>query len=99
MCSLNSTWSAAGINLSSMVHQITSGTLDSISQWFTGYGHQSQGINLVALCYSERVTPPMIGGTCLYLSILLLINKFHYRVSVREDTTYVVKPSFIVQEK
>ena len=43
--------------------------------------------------------PIMIGGTCVCLSIVLLVNKFHYWLAGSKNTTYVVKPSFIVQDK
>ena len=54
-CSLIIKSPDARINLSSVAHQITFGAIDASSQRFTWYGYQSQGINLVALCYSECV--------------------------------------------
>ena len=43
--------------------------------------------------------PPMIVGEYMCLSIVVLVIKFHYRLEGRENTTYVVKPSFTVQDK
>ena len=42
--------------------------------------------------------PPMTGGTCMCLSVVLFVNKFHYRLAGMWKTTYIVKPSFILQE-
>ena len=50
-----STYPAAGIHLSSVVHWITGGTLDASSRGFAWYGHQIWGINLLALCLLIRV--------------------------------------------
>ena len=33
----------------------------------------------------------MSGGTSLLLSAVLLVNKFHFRLAGRKNTTYVVK--------
>ena len=38
-----------------MFHQVTNGTLDSSSQWFTWYGDQIRNINLVSICLVLRV--------------------------------------------
>ena len=43
--------------------------------------------------------PPIIGGTCMYLSVVLLFNNFHYQLTGKKKTAYMVKTSFIVQEK
>ena len=52
--------------------------------------------------YATQITalppPPTTGGTCIFLSVFLLVNKFQYWLS-GSWKTYVVKPSFIVQEK
>ena len=42
---------------------------------------------------------PMTGGTSLLLSVVLLVNKFHFGLVGRKNTTYVVKTSYVVQEK
>ena len=46
---------AAGIKLYSAIYQVTHGTLDTISQGFTWYLHQSRGINIVSVCLILRV--------------------------------------------
>ena len=43
--------------------------------------------------------PFMTVGTRTYVYVVLLVNKCHYWLAVSETTTYVVKPSFIIQEK
>ena len=40
----------------------------------------------------------MTGGTSMFLSVVLLVNKFHFRLVGKKRTTNVVKPSY-VQEK
>ena len=55
---------------------------------FTWYCHQSWCINLVSICYSECVTPPIIGGTCLCLSVIWLVIKFHYRLSGKKNLRF-----------
>ena len=43
--------------------------------------------------------PPMTRSTCMCLYVVLFVNKFHYWVAGTKRTTYIVKPSLIVQEK
>ena len=68
-----------GINISLVLHQVTTGTFLKLPG-FTWYCPQIQGINLVALylILIVRHPPPMIGGTCMCLSIVLFVNKIHY---------------------
>ena len=43
---------------------------------------------------------PMIGGTCMCLSVVLLVNKYHYWLGQKgKMATFVVKPSVILQDK
>ena len=85
MHSQSSTYSAAGFNISSVVHHVTNSTLYASSQDFIWYGHQSQGINLVALVlilraqqkYSEKICN--INQLCnmnyfVYLFVIVMIN-------------------------
>ena len=43
-------------------------------------GHHISGINLLVLCMLLRVrqSPPMTGGTCMCLSVVLLVNNYQY---------------------
>ena len=41
----------------------------------------------------------MTVDTHMCLSIVLLVNKFQYRLKEIKKTMYVVKPSFIVQDR
>ena len=68
---------------------------------FILYCPQSQGINLVTLCMLRRVrySPPMTGSTRVRLSVVLLINNFHYWLVESKKTMFVVKRSFIVKYK
>ena len=77
------TYPAAGINLSSVIQQVTRGTIDASSQGFTLYLNQIRGINPVAIWMILRfqISPPVTEGTCLFLSVVLLVNKFHYRLA------------------
>ena len=43
--------------------------------------------------------PPMTGGTRMILYVVLLVNKFHYWLAGSKNKVYVVKHSFVVQEK
>ena len=41
----------------------------------------------------------MTGGTRIGLSVVLLVNSFHYWLEQSKNTAYILKYSFIVQEK
>ena len=47
---------------------------------FTWFYHQRWGVKLVSLCLILRMPPPppIIGGTCMCLSVVLFVNKWHY---------------------
>ena len=40
----------------------------------------------------------MTGGILMFLSAVLLVNKFHFRLAGSKKETYVVEPSY-VQDK
>ena len=56
--------------------------------------------------YSSNLTdtqdvelPPMTEGTRICLYIVLLVDKFHYWLAGSKNTAYVIKSSFVVQDK
>ena len=98
----SSAYPASRINHSQMLHRVTSGKLASWKiQGFTlfrlPYQRYQHSINLHNS--HSAALPPMTVGTRMCLSVVLLVNKFYYWLSGFKRTTYVVKPSFIVQEK
>ena len=54
--------------------------LHGISKGLPHQGYQQQGINLFLIFMMLRVrhSPPTTGGTNMCLSVVLLVNKFHY---------------------
>ena len=53
-------------------------------------------IILLRVCHP----PTRIGGTCMCLYVVLLVNKSHYWLGQKgKMATFVVKPSVIIQEK
>ena len=92
----------SGINLSSVAHQLTHGTLSySSSRGFIWYCTQIWGINLVSICIILKMwhSPPMTWGTRMCLYVFWLVNKFHNWLAGSKNTAYVLKPSFVLQDK
>ena len=44
--------------------------------------------------HSAPPPPPITGVTHMFLSVVLFVNKFYYRLSGSEKTTYILKPFF-----
>ena len=70
------------------------------SKWFYHIMSLHQGINLQLSYDHSTALPPMIIGTCMCLSFVLLVNKSHYWLLWKDKTeTFVVKIFVAVQEK
>ena len=89
----SSTWAAAGINLSLVVHQVTTGTLDAISQGLPDTVPRAKGINLVALYIILRV-----WHTCTTISDVLYLISITYTKPVISSILHrsLVSPCLLV---
>ena len=91
------------LNHSLVVHQVY--------QWYTCYLEVSKGLALILsprlginlyLSANQSVTlPPMIVGTFMCLSVIFLVNKYHYLLLWMEvkSKMCVVKPSVLLKDK